>query len=648
MKTIIALKSVSLLLLCSLISESGFSQKGKVKKADEEFDSYSYIDARKIYLKVVEEGYESAQIFKKLGDTYYYNSEYAEAAKWYSNLVEKFPSEIEAEYKYRIAQSYKSIGNYNDAKEMMDSYAKVASTSIASHYKKSSDFEALSEKSKSDEYTVVNSTDGFSGSDFGPSFYGDNIVYASSSLNTEGDKTHDWTGQSYLDLFKAETDEQGRLINPIPLKGDINTAYHESSAFFTKDGKIVYFTRNNYLNGKKKRGKDKLVSLKIYRASLNADENWGNVTELPFNDDSYSTAHPTLDPNEKRLFFSSNRPGTLGESDIWYVEILGGEAYSAPVNLGPQINTEARETFPYISQNGSLYFSSDGHIGLGGLDIYKAKTSDGTNFDEVIHLKSPINTNKDDFGLIYNEEKKMGYLSSNRNGENGSFSDDIYKVEENCNIMLTGLVKDKETSEVLPGSLVILIDNDNKVIAQATIGDDGSYVFEGVIDCGNHYSIRASNTEKEYLPTEKVLNAPFGSEILQVDLDLTPPDCPVDDLGCRLELQPIYFDFDKNNIRSDAEIELAKILQALKEYPQLSIHIESHTDSRGSDFYNAALSDRRAKSTMEWLVSKGIDRSRLTSKGYGETQLLNSCSNGVDCSDMEHELNRRSVFIIKK
>nr|WP_321412977.1 OmpA family protein [uncultured Allomuricauda sp.] len=629
------------ILIAVFVANIGFAQENKIKKANEDFFNYDYIDARKIYLSVVEDGYTSAQIYKKLGDTYYFNSEYGEAAVWYVKLVETFPDEVGTDYYYRAAQSLKSIGKIEESKSLMKKYVDSSGDSSLNW----ESFEELANTS-SNQYQVVNITDDLEGSDFGPSYFGNKIVFSSSSLNTEGSKIHDWSGLPYLDLFESELGEDGKLAHIKKLEGEVNSPYHESSATFTKDGKTIYFTRNNYINGKKKRGKQRLVSLKIYQATLNENGTWGSVVELPFNDDSYSTAHPALNPEENRLYFSSNREGTLGASDLWYVDIHSDGTYGEPVNLGPQINTSERETFPFISEDNKLFFSSDGHLGLGGLDIFMAPLQKISK-ENIKNLGQPINSNQDDFGFIINEAEKKGYLSSNRGGEGGSSFDDIYLITENCHPIFYGIITDAKTGEPLQGSTVYLLDKDNKVISQQVTTANGNYQFEEDIDCNNQYVLRASNDEKEYLPQEKVVITPSGAKMLQVNIALTPPDCPVNDLGCRLDLQPIYFDFDKHYIRPDAEVELAKILQAMKQYPQLNIHIESHTDSRGDDNYNMQLSEKRAKSTLEWLVEKGIDRKRLTSKGYGESQLINNCSNDVQCSQEEHQLNRRSMFIIK-
>lgn len=626
--------------ICTL--QVGLAQESKIKKANEDFFNFDYIDARKIYLSVVEDGYSSAQVYKKLGDTYYFNSEYADAATWYLKLVDTYPNEVESEYYYRAAQSLKSIGKLEESKSLMEKYMETSGAT----YPNWDTYQYLV-STQNNQYQVKNITDGMDGSDFGPSYYGDKIVFASSSIDTEGSKIHDWNGLPYLDLFEAEIDENGQLKNIKKLEGDINSPYHESSAVFTKDGKTIYFTRNNYINGKKKRGKERLVTLKIYRASLQENGTWGNVVELPFNEDSYSTAHPALNPEENRLYFSSNRNGSLGASDIWYVDILGNGNYGQPVNLGSKINTKQRESFPFISKTGDLYFARDGHTGLGGLDIFVVSLNETGPYPTVTNLKKPINSNLDDFGYVMDETGKIGYISSNRFGDQGSSSDDILAFTADCKITIHGMVTDAKTGAPLQGSDVVLLDSSSKVVAQKVVDANGRYDFGPLADCNDQYAVRASFAEKEYEPSETVVQTQSGVDSMEVNLQLTPPDCPVDDLGCRLSLQPIYFDFDKHNIRPDAEVELAKILNAMEAYPQLNIHIESHTDSRGNDAYNMQLSERRAKSTLEWLVSKGIDRNRLSAKGYGESQLINNCSNGVNCSQEEHQLNRRSMFIIK-
>ena len=638
----------SLLLTFALILLSltaTVAQEKKIKKANEEFDRFAYIDARDIYLKVVEDGYASAEIFKKLGDTYYWNSDYDNAAKWYGRLVDQFPAQTDASYYLRAAQSYKSIGKYEDSDKLMEIYSGLTGGSlIAKNFEENrnylSEIAFLSKKYELEKTSISTNT-----SDFGSAYYQDKIVFASAA-ETTGDRTYEWTDQPYLDLFMADKDSTGRLSNTQRLSDKINTGYHESSAVFTKDGNTIYFTRNNFVKRKPGMDKSKTVRLKLYTASKNESGDWDNVVELPFNSKEYSTAHPALSVDETKLYFSSDMPGTVGMSDLWYVDIKGDNTYGEPVNLGEEINTEARESFPYISNAGNLYFSTDGRPGLGGYDIYSTPITVEGTIGEIKNVGIPANSNQDDFGLIIDEDKNLGYLSSNRDGEQGSSDDDIYRIQfSSCKVDIAGVVVNKNTGNIIPYATVRLLDRDNKLIEEVITGADASFSFPQR-ECEDRFIVRA--LKSGYEPSEEIVDTPNETIKLSLTLPLTPIDpCPPNDLGCRLSLQPIYFDFDKSYIRPDAEIELAKILAAMRQYPQLIIHIESHTDSRATNRYNEALSGRRAQSTLKWLISNGIESRRLTARGYGENRLTNQCSDGVECTEEEHQLNRRSMFIIQ-
>lgn len=632
---------------------NSFAQISKIQKADAKYDKYHYIDAREIYLKVVEKGYHSAEIYRKLGDTYYFNSEYSGATKWYYSLIQEFPNKAVTIDYFRAAQCLKSIGQHKEADKLMAIYKSKGGKAIAiDSYKNVAD--TLFEKGVHDKlFEIEKIKVNTEFSDFGPSFFGDKIVFASSdkSINEFEEKNVDlsgWDKQPFLDLYQVVVDEDLNLLEVEILKGDVNTEYHESSAVFTKDGNTMYFTRNNFLYGKKRRDKDHVVRLKIYKATKIGDT-WGNVIELPFNDDSYSIGHPALSPDEDRLYFASDMPGTLGMSDIWYVDILSEDLYTAPTNLGDKINTVARETFPFVSAENNLYFSSDGHKGLGGLDIFITKVMED-DFGEIVTFGEPINSIKDDFSFII-KENRIGYFTSNREGDRGSKSDDIYQIWERCQITIQGPILDEETNELIPNAEVALLNSNNDVIQTMTVGDDAIFTFN--LDCNEAYVLRAK--KDGYNPEEKVLETPKNPKTIEMPIVLNMPmtlkvtdPCPPNDLGCKLTLQPIYFDYDQSNIRLDAEIELAKILTALDEYPQLKISIESHTDSRGKDSYNLKLSQARAKSTLQWLIDKGVSKNRLSAKGFGESQLINKCVNSVECTEAEHQLNRRSMFLIKE
>ncbi|MDE1206333.1 OmpA family protein [Tenacibaculum larymnensis] len=639
--------------LFAFISSATFAQIALVEKANTKYNTYDFIDARKIYLKVVEKNYGSAEIYRKLGNTYYFNSDYSKAAKWYYNLIDRFPNEALTIDYFRAAQCLKSINQPEEAEKLMEIYRfKGGKITSLDSYKNVAD--TLFKKGVHDKlFEIEKIPVNTEYSDFGPAFYGDNIVFASSRKNPslskeQTDELAGWNEQPFLNLYQVSLDKDMNFGKVKAFNKNVNSPYHESTAVFTKDGNTMYFTRNNYLNGKKKRDRDHVVRLKIYKATRNGNS-WENIQELPFNSDNYSVGHPTLSPDEDKLYFSSDMPGSLGMSDIWYVKILGEDIYTSPVNLGNKINTAERETFPFVSDENNLYFSSDGHSGMGGLDIFVTKLEENSH-GEVSTFGAPINSPKDDFGFIIKEDR-IGYFTSNRDGKEGSKSDDIYQIWERCEITIQGPVMDKNTGELIPNAEVTLIDSNNKEVKTVTVGNDATFTF--LLDCQEQYTLRAK--KEKYHPKEKVIETPNNPKTIKMPIKLNMPlalelsdPCPPNDLGCRLTLQPIYFDYDKSNIRPDAEIELAKILAALKEYPTLKIHIESHTDSRGNDLYNSRLSENRAQATLDWFLEKGIDITRLTAKGYGESELINKCNNQTTCSEDEHQLNRRSMFIIKE
>ncbi|MEP2937057.1 MAG: OmpA family protein [Gilvibacter sp.] len=643
-------KTINKLILTSLVVvlcvNLSFAQRGKEITATKEYDNFAYVDAQQVYLEVVKNGRQSAQIYQRLANTFYYNSQYGEAAKWYQLLVDEYPDDASSVYLFRLAQCYRSLNNHEASNTIMGLYVeKGGDTKIAENYTGPNYLEQIANGALKYELRTVSANT--ENSDFGPSFYGDKVVFASAS-DTIIDKKlslHEWNNQPYLDLFVASVDSEGDLKDLKPLAGDVNSKYHESSPTFTKDGKTMYFTRNNYLEGRKGRDKgtdgDKRVLLKIYSATLSGS-NWTNIKELPINGDKFNTAHPVLSLDEKRLYFVSDRPESIGMSDIWYTDIADNGAFGTPKRIN-SINTEARESFPFISKDNVLYFSSDGRNGLGGFDVYSTLLDSEGMPTKVKNLGAPTNSEKDDFGFIFDTEKERGYVSSNRSGDGGFVNDDIYLVVP-CEVSVKGVVTNAKTGELLPGARLQLFDVSNNPIGEpVVVGADAAYSFD--VDCGSSYRLQAD--KKDFDPNEVLFDTPEISGELIKSIALNPVDCPSDDLGCQLVLEPIYFDLDKHFIRPDAEIELAKILEAMKLYPELSIHIESHTDSRANDAYNVALSMRRAKATKEWLVNKGIDESRLSSEGYGETRLTNECSNGVDCTEEQHQLNRRSMFIIK-
>lgn len=631
-----------------MISTSVFGQEGKLSRADKKFDQYAFVDARKMYLEIAEDGFQSADLFQKIGDSYYFNAKYEEAEKWYKKLVDNFPEETTPEHFFRYAQTLRALKNYASADDMMNRFNEAKGNDIrAELFVESPDY--LKQIGyQTSNYTLedirsINSRY----SDFGPTEYEGKLIFASSRDTGSGSKRiHKWNNEPFLDLYGTQVGaESGSFSKPTRFSGKLNSKFHESTTTFTKDGNTVYFTRNNYNKGNYKKDKNGTNKLKIYKAEKRGDS-WTTPVEMPFNSDEYSTAHPALNADNTKLFFASDMQGTIGLSDIWYVDIAPDGTYGVPQNLGRPVNTEGRETYPFISGNGDVYFASDGHPGLGGLDMYViGKTKKGEQ--EIINLGEPINSSFDDFTFIVNDSTQVGYFASNR--KRGMGSDDIYRFVQEiippCEVEIAGVVRDIDSGELIPGATVYFMDENNEVLEEVVVDDDAAFSF--IPECETTYVIRG--TKEKYSPAERLINTPTTSAKLELGLELerTVKAAEVgDDLFKVLNLNPIYFDFDRFNIRPDAAAELAKVVEYMNEYPTAIISARSHTDSRGPDSYNFSLSDKRAQATVAWIISKGISQNRISGQGYGETQLTNQCSNGEKCSEEEHQLNRRSEFIV--
>lgn len=630
-----------------LIAGNAFSQENQVAKANKKFNELSYIDAISVYERVANKGYKSAELFQKLGDAYYFNSEFAKASKWYGELFLMNDLTIPTLYYYRYSQSLKSVGQYKKADELLVKFNEMAQADLRGqlHIKNKNYLEVI--KSNSGRYTIKDAGINTEYADFGSSLYGNKIVFAS-ARDTGGlfKREHKWTNEAFTDLFVAEMKPDSSMSVPVKFSKKINTKFNESTPVFTKDGKTMYFTRNNYKDGKRGKDKNKVTLLKLYKAALK-DSVWADITELPFNSDEYNVAHPALSADEKTLYFASDMPGTLGQSDLFKVSINDNGYFGTIENLGPQINTEGKETFPFITPDNELYFASDGHPGLGGLDVFVSKLDKAGNFTAPINIGEPINSSNDDFAFSINTESKVGFFSSYRT--TGKGFDDIYRFKEHkiliCEQLLSGTVTDSDTGNVLASAEVILLDENFKELKKATSDEKGSYTFE--VECGKTYYVRAN--KKDYITKEaKVVIAEIsGKTELPVSLEkVVVPFAVGEDIAKKLNIKKIYFDLGKSFIRPDAAIELAKVLEVMLEYPTMKIDVRSHTDSRDSHKSNEKLSDRRAKSTVAWFIEKGIAPERLSGKGYGETQLINQCADGVKCTEEEHQLNRRSEFIV--
>jgi outer membrane protein OmpA-like peptidoglycan-associated protein len=638
------------------ISET--SNKSKlIKKADFYFDKMWYAEAAQLYEQALAKGEEnySFDVIQKAADSHYFNTNMERAYEWYNILYENYGKEMSTENIFKYAHSLKGTGKYARSKRLMRLYNKKM---------KKGDFGSLNDVenptsnemvldnilSAKNNFELKNLAINSEYSEFSPMFLDSNqVVYASSKdssvFNT---RRYKWNDQPYLDLYVAKINKESQdLKDAIKFSKNINTKYHEASVTFSPDNSTMYFTRNNY--GKKlKRDKNGVNHLKIY-VSQKVDGEWMDAKEVPFNSDEYSTGHPALSPDGKQLYFVSDMPGTIGQTDIFVVDVQNGNTFSEPRNLGPGINTERKEMFPFINDK-KLYFSSDGHIGLGGLDVFETAYTAEEGFQEVKNVGQPVNSNKDDFSYIVNEENQQGYFASNR--ASGKGDDDIYSfkrlvVEEVPEISnaIAGVVTALVTGEFMPQALVALLDENGIKLKEMISDDEGNFIFED-LDSDTKYTIRA--TRDEYFENSHQVTT-VENDTVRVDLTMKKLEEMIAvEAGIRkLKTEMIFFDFDKSYIRQDASVELDKLVEVMNEYPTMVIKIESHTDSRGTRTYNKYLSNKRAKSTRAYIISKGIAANRIESAiGYGEDKLLNECDGTVRCTEKAHFRNRRSEFII--
>ncbi|WP_047545985.1 OmpA family protein [Psychroserpens sp. Hel_I_66] len=640
------MKSKFLILIFALISTVSIAQE---KLADKFFSNYGYIKATELYEEVLKKGDTSLHVLTRLGDCYYNNSKSEKAAFWYSKALAYDEKDINPEYIYKYIQSLRSLGEYKEADSWMKKFMAIQNNDTRTedyNPENIAKFNELAETEKNNVVKVVSLPFNSKYSDFG-SYIHNGQLYFASSRNTDEKKLYSWNQEPFLDIYQVKVDKEVDSVTYgtpdfIPSE-KLNTEYHEASIAITNDGNTMYFTRDNV--GKKNKiqyDKKGTTHLKIYKATL-VGEQWTNIMELPINDEVFSTGHPALSPDNKQLYFVSDREGGLGETDIYVVDIEGSNTYSQPRNLGEKINTEGREMFPFIEKDSTFYFSSDGHLNLGFLDIFKSNLLKDESA-EPVNLGAPYNSGYDDFAYFKNasEEKNenSGYFSSNR--PDGQGSDDIYAFDASfCEQTIKGITRNSNDNEILPGVTVKLINEVGKVISTKETAEDGAYEFK--VDCNKTYTVVGSKEDFKD-DQKKVTTDNKHEKVTEADLYLEP----LVRIN-QIVINPIFFDFDKSNIRTDAQYELENVVDVLRAHPEMVIKIESHTDSRGRDAYNLKLSDRRAKSTMEYILSRGLAKDRIESAiGYGETQLLNKCANGVKCSEEEHQLNRRSYFYILK
>lgn len=631
-----------------------FSQKAVLRKADKSFNNIEYLEAIKMYESVVKRGKGTPELFDKLANAYYENAAYVQANKWFSKLNEANP-EMSSENLFRYALTLKAVGNLEEANKQLQKFAvanpnQVRAQLLVANKENQPNFEFSAIKALSINSEV---------SDYGAILKGDTLIFSSARNQVLSDKPSLRTGQSHTNLYKTIKNEAGEFSKP-KIFSSSYSIYNEATPAFSSDGKTLFFTQNVFVkNSKRKLVNDGFI---LQKMAVNNGK-FTKLGSISFSQqDSVKIAHPAVSPDGKFLYFAADMPGTIGDSDLFKIALNEDGSFGAIEHLDKKINTEGRETFPFITENNTLIFASNGHPGFGGLDLYSLDLNDPTA--EVVSLGAAINSPFDDFAMVINASLTKGYYTSNKPGAMGD--DDIYsfdvkviekpKVEEIVNVSIKGSIKDDSTNELLGNVNLALLDNGNNEIGKTKTDDNGNYTFSDVVP-NSDYTIKVNKFDKAVrtIPVtvgDQDLNTPTiavakNSVIPKVDITKVSAKLGLD-VAIALKIDQIYFDLNKYDIRPDAKIDLDMLVAYMKLNPNITIEIGSHTDSRDTKEYNLILSQKRAQSTLNYIVSEGIDSSRLIAVGYGESKLVNQCKDGVKCTEEQHQQNRRSTFVIVK
>jgi tetratricopeptide (TPR) repeat protein len=621
------MKNLFIALSFVMVSGSVLAQSALTQKADKLYNRYEYVAAAEEYLKLVEKGKGDGYIYNQLADLYFNMFNTVEAAKWYEKAVE---TNQDPEMYYRYAQMLKANGKYAESNVQMQKFASLvpADTRAISFNENPNYIPRLLDKQKM--FDVLGMEISSDKSEFGAVLY--NNLFYFTSARSGSKKDYGWNKEPYLDIYKADYNDDGTITNALPIT-QLNSKYHDGPITISADGNIAYFGSDSFRESEFE--KDKAKKLKLGRnnifKSVKEGDKWGKVVSVSFNSTEYSTSNPSLSRDGKTLYFSSDMPGGLGGVDIWKVAINEDGSFGTPENLGVKVNTAGYESFPFIADdNNTLYFASSGHPGLGGTDVFQINLTSG----DATNLGQPVNTEKDDFSFSFNKDKNLGFFSSNRNG-----NDDFFKAIPICAVPVTTTVTDAKTGAILANASVAIVDDKSNVIATEMSNDKGEVTYK--VECDKSYTIQAS---KDGYESNTFGVAKSKGEAVTVAAVLKPIEVIVTET--EIILNPIFFEYNKSNITKEGAFELDKLVQVMKANDKLVVLAKSHTDNRGSDVYNLNLSDRRAKATVQYVISKGISADRISGKGLGETELKVNC--GETCTEEQHAQNRRSEFLLVK
>ncbi|MEJ1221207.1 OmpA family protein [Sediminicola sp. 1XM1-17] len=642
---------------------------GQKNRADRYFEAGDYLNAAEFY-ELQWKKDNSKETLQKLAICYYNTFQYEKAIQSLAQLFNgRFKEEdkyYDNKYNFMHYQFLSAVGDYERAIDYLVLFKN--NRGILPPRKDEAREEVETFKLKKADYEIKKAPFNSDAADFGALKLGDSIYFTSDRGNAN-DKKYNWTHRPFLDIYSFGVNKENKAVGePSSISSSINSSLHEGSFCFSKSGDTLYLSKSDIEEGKAVFDEDNNNNVQLF-ISVKRDGKWQKPTKLPFSSSEYTFEHPTLSPDGKRLYFSSNVLGSVGEYDIYYVTINGDGTYGTLKNLSYIVNTENREQFPYISEEGHLFFSSNGHLGLGMLDVFVSEWKDG-KFSKPINLGAPINSRYDDFGMRYNDIK-TGYFASNRDDKN----DDVYSFEQTGEIFKREYinqfeVRDMVTHEYIPNSEVVLYLNDS-IVYQNTLDSiarfnsnllPGTYTYEvrvvGYLDKVMVVDAKDEQDQKHVILLVKNETALIediikdksvaSQEVIKLLLaDPDPPRIISKDGKLYFDMPPIYFDFDRWEIRSDSKKILDGLTAKMIKYPSLQIKISAHTDNRGTDIYNQVLSEKRAESTRNYLSTVGgVDARRMSFKGYGESIPLMDCS--AECSEVDHQKNRRSEFEIIK
>jgi outer membrane protein OmpA-like peptidoglycan-associated protein/tetratricopeptide (TPR) repeat protein len=647
---------LSVLLLAGMCCAPLALKAQSVDQADKHYQNYEFAEAIEAYKKAHDTGTKNLAVTQRIADSYRMLNNNKEAEKWYAKVVE-YPGAEPINTLY-YADAAKQNGNYAKAKKLYLEYAKKAPEQAAMAQRLAAATDTAVAWMNNPGSYIIKKASGLNSksTDFSPVKDKDGVFFASDRVSifaANGQKSEDnQLGYNYIQMYYAKALSDSTWEEPKKLGGDINNAYHNGPGSFNQNEQKLYFTRTQVVkrNIRKAisdptswlRGQDKSVHVNHHGIfmSQRTDSTWTKAVPFAHNNpENYSVGHPAISKDGKVLYFVSDMPGGFGNTDIYYSEKQADGSWGAPVNAGSVINTSGRESFPTIGEDGTLYFSSTGHTGLGGLDIFKA-IGNHKSWSRVVNMKNPINSSNDDFGLILNQNGKSGMFSSSRGNDSGF--DNIYQFSEIQPFTFTGKVLAVTgKSEKSPVDSVYLqlsgkgVDKVQRVYSDK----DGNFSLEVIP--GKTYTLKASKDKFLSQTFTFVADSSLLTDAGRLKIELTrdTPNVPV-------VLNNIYYDWDKATLRPESKQELDKLVDILKENPNIRIELSSHTDVRGRRSYNQKLSDRRAKSAVDYLISQGINRKRLIARGFGETKPVNDCVNGVRCDNSLHQENRRTEFKI--